>query len=237
MNAVHLIFTPEFDTIIAVMDPLHQIVAAVKARDAASLRKLLSERPDLAGARDETGDSILLMAIYAGDAALLDVILAHNPEVSVFEAAALGNTPVVKDRLARFPELVRAFSHDGFTALHLAAHFGRAETARVLLDAGAAVDAPSTNQTLAHRATPLHSAVAGRRKDVAILLLSRGADVNARQEGGFTPLHGAAAAGDEAIVRELLARGADRHARTDDHRTPADAARDAGHADVATLLE
>jgi ankyrin repeat protein len=71
---------------------------------------------------------------------------------------------------------------------------------------------------------------------VAALLLSRGADPNARQEGGITPLHAAAAAGEDDLVRELLARGADRHARTDDQRTAADFARLCAHPGTERLL-
>jgi ankyrin repeat protein len=218
------------------MDNLHKIVAAVKASDPDAVRALLSERPELVNARDETGDTILLMSLYENKPEIRDIILAHKPDVSIFEAAALGDTAAVREGLTRFPELVHAFSHDGFTALHLAAFFGREETAAALIDAGADVNAPSTNQTLSHRATPLHSAIASRQAGVAALLLSRGADPNARQEGGITPLHAAAAAGEDAIVRDLLARGADRHARTDDHRTAAEFARLCGHPGTENLL-
>ena len=62
----------------------------------------------------------------------------------MFEAAALGYA----DRLAEELETggrAQAVSADGFTALHLAAYFGKAEAARRLLDAGAEVDAVSQN--------------------------------------------------------------------------------------------
>jgi ankyrin repeat protein len=233
---MELFFNPEFNTISPKMDTLHKLIAAVKSSDRDAVRALLGEHPDLAGARDETGDSILLMSLYGRMPEIRDIILAHHPEVSIFEAAALGDTAAVSDRLSRFPELVRAFSHDGFTALHLAAFFGHEATAAALIDGGADPNAASTNQTISHRATPLHSAIAARHPGVAALLLSRGADPNARQEGGITPLHAAAAAGEEALVRELLARGADPHARTDDHRTPADFARICSHPGTERLL-
>ena len=218
------------------MDILHKLIAAVKSSDVETVRAPLGEQPDLVNARDETGDSILLMALYERKPGIRDVILAHRPGISIFEAAALGDTGLVKDTLACFPELVHAFSHDGFTALHLAAFFGHGETAAALLDAGADVNAPSTNQTLAHRATPLHSAIAAGQREVATILLSGGADPNARQEGGITPLHAAAGAGDDVLVRDLLARGADRNARTDDHRTAAEIARLCGHTGTERLL-
>lgn len=218
------------------MDTLHKIVAAVKSSDAGAVRALLAEDPGLVNARDETGDSILLMSLYGRKPEIRDIILSHRPEVSVFEAAALGDTAAVRDRLSRFPELVHAFSHDGFTALHLAAFFGNEATAAALLDAGADVNAASTNRTISFHATPLHSAIASRQAGVAALLLSRGADPNARQEGGITPLHAAAAAGEDAVVKDLLARGADGRARTDDNRTAADFARLCGHPGTERLL-
>lgn len=218
------------------MDTRHRLIAAVKTSDPDAVRALLGERPDLAGVRDETGDSLLLMSLYGGKPEIRDIILAHRPELSIFEAAALGDGAAVTERLARFPELVHAFSHDGFTALHLAAFFGHEATAAALIDAGADVNAASTNQTISHGATPLHSAIAARHPALAELLLSRGADPNARQDGGITPLHAAAAAGDDALVRSLLDRGADRHARTDDHRTAADFARICSHPETERLL-
>jgi ankyrin repeat protein len=76
---------------------------------------------------------------------------------------------------------------------------------------------------------PLHSAAAGGHAAIAALLLERGADPDARQEGGFVPLHSAAARGDQVTARLLLERGADRDARTDDGRRPIDfAAADEG---------
>jgi ankyrin repeat protein len=218
------------------MDPLHQIIAAVRASDEAAVRELLRSHPELADARDETGDSILLMSVYDDKPAIRDIILGHHPSVSIFEAAALGDAAGVRDRVGRFPELVHAFSHDGFTALHLAAFFGREDVAGILLDAGSDVNAVSTNQTFARLATPLHSAVAGRHPGVARLLIERGANVNLRQDGGFTPLHAAALSGDAASAAELLRHGADRHLRSDDHRTPADIAREKRFAELERLL-
>ena len=76
---------------------------------------------------------------------------------------------------------------------------------------------------------PLHSAAAGGHAAIAALLLERGADPDARQQGGFVPLHSAAARGDEVTARLLLDHGATRDARSDDGRRPIDlAAADAG---------
>ncbi len=218
------------------MDPLHQIIAAVKSADAGAVRKLLRKDPKLAGARDETGDTVLLMALYSGAAEVRDAILACGPDVNFFEAAALGRIDLVEQSLNEFPELIHAFSHDGFTGLHLAAFFGHGDVAAFLLDRGADVDAVSRNQTIALLATPLHSAIAGGRTAVAKLLLGRGAGVNARQEGGYTPLHLAALLGDPSLVGELLDRGARKDARSDAGETPLGLAREKQLTDIEQLL-
>ena len=68
------------------------------------------------------------------------------------------------------------------------------------------------------------------------MLLAAGADVDARQAGGFTPLHAAAQNGDPEMVELFLSAGADPLATTDDGRTAADLADGADHPDVARRL-
>jgi ankyrin repeat protein len=95
------------------------------------------------------------------------------------------------------------------------------------------VDAVTAND-LANQ--PLHAAAAGRSIETCRLLLAAGAEVDARQHGGFTPLHEAAQSGDAGMVELFLSAGADPTALASDGRSPAEIARDAGHGDVATRL-
>ncbi|MEA2537522.1 MAG: uncharacterized protein QOF11_1756 [Chloroflexota bacterium] len=124
-------------------------------------------------------------------------------------------------------------SADGFTALHLAAFFGRAEAVRSLLERGADPNPWATGELYVQ---PLHSAVAGGHADVAELLIHAGAEVNAPQRQGYTPLMGAAQNGMAATVQLLLARGADPRARNEDVLTAAELADRAGHAEVAATI-
>ena len=68
------------------------------------------------------------------------------------------------------------------------------------------------------------------------LLVEAGADVNARQHGGYAPLHSAASRGDVALIDLLLDRGADPNAAADDGKRPIDFARERGHAQAAEHL-
>lgn len=70
----------------------------------------------------------------------------------------------------------------GVTPLHLAVLSGTAETARTLLEQGAAID----RQDVAG-GTPLHWAVREGREEMARLLLERGADPTVRDEAGQSP--------------------------------------------------
>jgi uncharacterized protein len=167
--------------------------------------------------RDEQGLSPALRALYRGETAEAESLLPDEP--NVFEAAAFGREERLEELLESDPGLARAFSGDGFTALHLAAFFGHAETVRLLLDAGADPNAVGTSATIGP-VQPLHSAAATSRLECARLLLEHGADVNARQSGGFTALHAAAASSDAELARLLLAAGADATAKTDDGGEP-----------------
>ncbi|HEU4449778.1 MAG TPA: ankyrin repeat domain-containing protein [Gaiellaceae bacterium] len=178
--------------------------------------------------------SELLAAVYAGDRGAVERILAGEPELDVFEAAAVGRSERLHELLDGDASLVSAWSADGFTPLHLAAFFRHHETARLLVERGAPVDPVARHEQL--RVTPLQSAVAAREVETAALLLERGADPNVRQEGAFTPLHAAARNGDDAAVDLLLAHGAEPGAAAADGRTAAEFAREGGHVALAERL-
>jgi ankyrin repeat protein len=149
------------------------------------------------------------------------------------DAAEAGDEGRVHELLQRDPGALNEPRDDGWTPLHLAAFYGRAGVARLLLRHHADANAVSTN-AMANR--PLHAAVAGRHASLVELLLRHGADPDAAQHGGWTPLQGAAQHGDIAIIQALLAHGADPTARSEDGRNASDLALAAGHGEVVELL-
>jgi ankyrin repeat protein len=210
-----------------------ELIAAVNDGDATRVAELVAEQPELSASRDMRGVSALMLARYRLDRAVTDVLLQADPDLDVFEATALGYVDRLRARLDEDPAAATAHSADGYTALHLAAFFGKAEVARILLEAGAEVNAIADNEL---RVQALHSAAAGRHLEVCRLLLAAGADVNARQAGGFAPLHAAARNGDPELVELFLSAQADPSASTDAGQTPAATAEAAGHVDVARRL-
>jgi uncharacterized protein len=150
-------------------------------------------------------DSPVLQALYRGDVEGARAAAAGR-DLDVHEAAALGDVERLRELLDAHPEAVRARAADDFTPLHYAAFFADPETARVLVEHGADVNAFARNEQL--EVTPLHSAAAARRTGTARLLLEHGADPEARQRGGFTALDAAEQNGDGELRRLLLEHGA-----------------------------
>ncbi len=171
-----------------------------------------------------------MVAIYSG-ADDLAVYLASKQPPDIFEATALGDADRVAWLLSQNPRLVNEFSSDGWTPLHLAAHFGRVELASLLLSKGARVEAVAKNG-IANQ--PLQAAVAGRRPELVRLLIAAGADVEHQSHGGFTAAHIAAENDDVEVLKQLRAAGANLGITTAGGKTPSEVAADGGH-DVARL--
>jgi ankyrin repeat protein len=160
-----------------------------------------------------------MQALYTANTGRVDELLGSDPELDVFEAAALGRVDRLRELLDANPELAKAWSPDRATALHFAAFFRQPEATRLLVERGADLEAVSPTFG---DVTPLHSACASGERESARILLEAGADPNVHQQGGFTPLQAAAQNGDEELARMLLERGADPEAATDDGRTARD---------------
>lgn len=190
---------------------------AIQRKDVKSVTRILEEEPALARRRLPAGVSPFMLAAYLRTTPVMAAVRAHLDAIDIFEACAIDDADRLGAILAADPNAHAGHSGDGWTPLHLAAHFGRTGAMRILLDAGANVAAVSTNK---EANTPLHAAAAGGSLDAVIALLDRGCAVDARAAGGHTPLHIAAGNGFEPIVRALLAAGADATAADGDGRTP-----------------
>ncbi|MCQ6561854.1 ankyrin repeat domain-containing protein [Paenibacillus mendelii] len=225
-------------------DNVHQLkrdmVEAVKANDLDKVTSL-STYSDMAlvNASTGNGETAVLMSAYYRANEIRKLLIDNGAQLSIFEAAAVGNTNRVKELLEKAPELHMNYSVDGFTPLGLAAHFGNEDTVRLLLEYGANVDARSKDGNLNHMA--IHAAIAGNYEHVVKTLLESGADANVRCEGkwrpGYTPLHVAGHFGREAIIPVLLQHGANKSDVSDNGDTPYAVAMQQDHPEAAALLE
>jgi ankyrin repeat protein len=211
-------------------DPL---LEAIKARDPAAVRRLLDSGSASFPPAEGSGEPPLLTAIYVRSQEIIDLLIARGAAPDLFEAAALGDIPRLRTLLGRAPESLASHSFDGWTALHLAAHYGQLEAMETLLAAGAGARARSANDL---RNTPLHAALAGGQRAAAEVLLRAGADANAADAEGHAPLHLAAEDGNALAIRLLLDHGADPRARNRKGETPLDFAERPGKEAAADLL-
>ena len=209
-----------------------QLIDAIKAGDDDQVRRLLAGDESLVDAR--IGDlPVVMLAAYYGKRAVAQTLIDHGATVDVFTAATLNKADRLAILLKNDPDAVNRHSHDGWTPLALAAHFGSREAAKLLLTAGADLAIRSKNAT---GNTPLHAAVAGKRHEIVVLLVEAGADVNAQDADGWTPLNLAAHEGITETVGYLLANGADPSIPDNNGQTPAQTAEREGRAETSDVL-
>lgn len=178
------------------------------------LPALLSGAASAAGGGPETGSG------QTGRPAAAEPAVAPAGE-ALRRAAGEGDEAAVRALLeAGAP--VDAANRYGATALFFAADRGHAGIARLLVEAGAALDL----EDRFYRMTALSRAVASDRREVALLLLERGA------AGAGAALSTAAREGDREMLRAALANG-----RFDERALRAAREAAAGDEAVLALLE
>lgn len=211
-----------------------QFFEAIRAGDRGKVDAMLTADATLLTAKDKNGLGPYTAAKYSRRNDIAQMLLDKGVELDIFAACMAGAKDRALELIRENPELASAYSHDGWTPLHLACFFGRPQIAEALIAHGADVHARSRN---AMRNTPIHAAAGGRSRDAVRALLERGADINARQQGGWTALHAASQNGDVEMVQLLVAGGADVGVRAENQQNAMDLALGKGHQAVVELLD
>ena len=138
-----------------------------------------------------------------GHPATAQILLEKGARVDLFSAAGLGWKTFVRDRLKKDPALVNTRDAWGNTPIWNAMSLGNAEMTKFLIDAGA--DFRIVHAEMKY--SGLHLAASGNARELALLLLDAGLDINARDCNGHTPLGWAIVYKREALAALLKSRG------------------------------
>jgi len=173
--------------------------------------------------QDGDGYTPLISAVRSGFVGVATYLVEHKADANLTDRsgwtplmwATWGDNPALISMLLAHHAKLDAIDNDGLTPLGIAAQNGKFKAARVLLDAGADVNAPIAKGGY----TPLMLASISGSSELAATLIEHGAKVNAANPGGLTALMIAAAGNRSAIAGLLLRSGADVDARSEDGRT------------------
>lgn len=188
------------------------LMTATQAGDARVLRLLLKAGadPNVAVTRGQTA---LMWAASRGNGKAVAALLEHGADA---EARSEVRRQYVKSEKEQdsHPAYKYWIEEGGSTALIMATRSGDLDSVRLLVEAGADIEA-----TDAFGTSPLIMAVHGGNAEVVRTLLEQGADPDA-DDSGHTALHAAVLRGNPEIVAVLLAFDADVEVRLE-RPTPA----------------
>ncbi len=204
--------------------PLH--FAAFKGRkEVAEL--LINEGADV-NAKNQADATPLDLAIEKKRDETVSLLRKHGGKATKESKPAEPVSETVKPEppIAKAPDI----------SIHHAAKGGNIEAVKQHLNDGADVELKCVNCG----GTVLGHAAFGGQKEIAKLLIAKGAGVNTKNKDSTTPLHQASLGGRKEVVELLIANGADVNAKvvsgTKQGLTPLDAANETNHPETAALL-
>ena len=226
-----------------------------------SISKILESNCPVIPARI-SGFTPLHLAVATANREIAEMLLARNADpnfpiggsrLTPLHLAVMGGDKDITELLLRQGALVDSRALYEKTALHFAAESGKEEMIELLLAHGADPNSaikitgpvifydPQRNSPRIHGPeasgfTPLHLAVTGGRRDATDLLLSKGADADARTGKGKTCLHIAAESGHKPIAKLLLSGKTMVNASDKRGKTPLHYAAQEGRKETVQLL-
>lgn len=203
--------------------------------------KILSKKPGIElNSVIRGGGTPLLLAAQAGHTECVKILLEAGADFEISNAhgfnalmlAALSNHQACVELL--IPYFIGKFdaaANEGDNALILAAEHGSVVPIRLLIDAGADVNAINR-----FREAPLMLVARLGLDSSAGFLLDKGANIDSSCNSQFTALMCAAEKGHTQCVKLLIERGADVQLKNEDGKTAFDLAHDEGHTECTKVL-
>ncbi len=191
------------------------LMAAARTGHATIVRALLAHGADVNVAETAHGQTALMWAAARGHSAVVSTLIEVNADVKkrsnasrrlVYVGPRGGGGGARASHVSDLPG-VHEVGEGGFSPLLFAARSGDAESARLLIRAGA-----DPNDAGADGTTALIVAAHSGNGAVAAALLENGADPNAANTG-YSAVHAAVLRGDLQLVKALLHHGANPNAR------------------------
>lgn len=185
------------------------LIAAARSGSVAAVDALLRAGAAVDAREEARGQTALMTAAAHRHAAVTALLLKRGADAGLRSSVAQqwvmrGNRygGVVGRERGLADRAVAQIPSGGSTPILFAARSGDAESARLLLAAGA-----NRDDRMADGTSALVLAVHSGHRAVAQLLLEAGAGVDSA-EAGYTALHAAVLTGDDVMVAALIARGA-----------------------------
>ena len=179
---------------------IHEFVLAGH-NNLAKVQQMLEEHPGLLNTVDPEGqETALAAASHIGQRPIVEHLLSKGAPMTICTAAMLGLTDEVAKFIEEDPEAVHAQGSHGISLMFHAAHSGKPEIAKLLIEKGGG---EGKDQALIPTALFNHV-------DMARFLLEQGADINTRFApiGNKTPLEIAIMRKHEAVAEVLREYGA-----------------------------
>ena len=156
------------------------------------VRALLKRGADVNAKEGKDGQTALMWAAAEKHPQVVRALVRNGANVAVrSQVVSLPDPYIVEISLeqsiwgSNYPDTTRWQKQSGgFTALYFAAQQGDIDSARILLEAGAEIDAPHVEWGSA-----LNITIASGHEDFALFLLKEGADSNISDAWGVSPLH------------------------------------------------
>jgi ankyrin repeat protein len=210
---------------------------AVTTGDTHAIEDLLRPNPSLLYARDAEGQSVYLLAAYAGQRAVMSLLESKGLVLDIYEAMAGLKLDRLNELLRQAPGLLLLPNPAGDTPLHVAALSGQSAAIDNAIAYGpdfSLRNPKRKNETAAHIGLQCPDQAAAEA--MAFAMIGNGLDPNLTTTDGDTILHSAARAGYPRVIRLLLQKGADPAAKNAAGQTAVDITRAGGKAGAVELL-